>query len=187
METNRALKQITMNRKHFLRKAFTGLAGAMILPSLALAGGRGGNIPPKIARSGEGRKLNVLGDNMTLKLDAEDTGGLYTLIEQNNEPGVGIPLHVHSGEDEVFRIISGRVEFRLEEKTAVLGAGDMIFCPRGIPHAWKVVGDGPAKVDLSFFPAGLERMFAELARLPAGPPDMERVGEICARYGLRFV
>ncbi len=37
------------------------------------------------------------------------------------------------------------------------------------------------------FPAGIERMFDELADLPAGPPDMARVLAICARYGITFL
>ncbi|MGB5237426.1 MAG: cupin domain-containing protein, partial [Flavobacteriaceae bacterium] len=65
--------------------------------------------------------------------------------------------------------------------------GDLIFCPRGIPHAWKVVGDEKARALLSIFPAGLEDMFQELSQLPAGPPDLEKVARICSKYKLRFV
>ena len=37
-------------------------------------------------------------------------------------------------------------------------------------------------------PAGLERMFQELSELPAGaPPDPDKVGAICSRYGISFV
>ncbi len=142
---------------------------------------------PKIVRNREGRKLNVLGDKMTFKFTGEETGGYLTLIEQNNEPGVGIPLHVHEDEDEIFRVIEGELEITIGGETTVLNAGDTAFAPRGIPHTWRVIGDHPAKVDLSFFPAGLEKMFEELASLPSGPPDMEKVTEICGRYNVRFV
>jgi hypothetical protein len=56
-----------------------------------------------------------------------------------------------------------------------------------VPHTWKVVGDQKAKVDVSVFPAGLEKMFEELSRLPAGPPDKEVVTGIVGRYGIKFV
>ena len=72
-------------------------------------------------------------------------------------------------------------------KKTVLGAVDLIFCPRGVPHTWRVTGSGKAKVDMSFLPAGLEYMFDELSSLPEGPPDMAKVAEICGRYGIQFI
>jgi hypothetical protein len=37
------------------------------------------------------------------------------------------------------------------------------------------------------FPAGIEYMFKELAKLPDGPPNFEKVSEICEKYGISFV
>lgn len=142
---------------------------------------------PKIVKNKDGIKLNVLGDNQNIKLTSADTNGQYTLIEQNNEPGVGIPPHLHENEDEVFQVLSGQVEMRIGDNTTTLQAGDLIFCPKGIAHSWKVVGAEKARAMLSIFPAGLEGMFMELAKLPPGPPDMNKVSEICTKYGLRFV
>ena len=73
------------------------------------------------------------------------------------------------------------------DKSTTLNAGDIIFCPKGIPHSWKVVGEKNAKSMLSIFPAGLEEMFKEVAALPPGPPDMEKVMEIRNRYKSKFV
>lgn len=142
---------------------------------------------PKIVRHDEGLKLNVIGDNQNIKLTGQDTNGQFTLIEQFNDPGIGIPPHVHENEDEVFQVLSGEVEMTVGEESVTLMAGDLIFCPRGIPHSWKVVGTEKARAMLSIFPAGLEKMFEELSQLPPGPPDLEKVGEICGKYNLRFV
>ena len=142
---------------------------------------------PKIVKNEEGKILNVMGDNQNIKLTGKDTNGQYTLIEQNNEPGVGIPPHVHENEDEVFQVLEGQVEMSIGDKNTTLTAGDLIYCPKGIPHSWKVVGDQKARAMLSIFPAGLEAMFEELSQLPAGPPDLEKVGQICGKYNLRFV
>ena len=64
-------------------------------------------------------------------------------------------------------------------KKTSLSAGDIIFYPRGIPHSWKVVTTQKAKAMLSIFPSGLEGMFEELSQVPTGPPDLEKVGQIC--------
>ena len=68
---------------------------------------------PKILPLGAGHALNVLGDHMTVRLTAAETGGRFTLVEQANEPGVGIPMHQHDGEDEVFHILEGQMEFQV--------------------------------------------------------------------------
>ena len=44
-----------------------------------------------------------------------------------------------------------------------------------------------ARVDLSFFPAGLEYMFNGLAGLPEGLPAMAKGFDICKRYGIIFI
>lgn len=141
----------------------------------------------KIVKNNQGQKLNVLGDNQVIKLSGKDTNGQFTLIEQNNEPGVGIPHHVHENEDEVFQVIHGQVEMIIGDNTTLLNSGDLIFCPKGIPHSWRVVGENSARAMLSIFPSGLENMFEELAELPAGPPNFEAVSKICGKYNLSFV
>jgi len=144
-------------------------------------------LEPKLVKYNEGHKLNVLGDHQNIRLTGADTNGQFTLIEQFNEPGVGIPPHVHENEDEVFQVLSGQVEMSVGDKITSLHAGDLIFCPKGVPHSWKVIGNEKARAMLSIFPAGLEGMFKELADLPAGPPDMEKVVGICGKYNLSFV
>ncbi|MEB8345919.1 hypothetical protein OO010_07670 [Flavobacteriaceae bacterium KMM 6898] len=40
---------------------------------------------------------------------------------------------------------------------------------------------------MTIFPAGIKNMFEELGALPPGPPDMEKVMEICGRQGISFL
>ena len=148
---------------------------------------KGESAAPKIVENEQGERLNVIGDNQLIKLTGADTGNQFTLVEQDNAPGIGIPPHVHQNEDEVFKVNSGEVEVTVGSDSAVLKEGDLVFCPRGIPHSWKVIGTENAKVSMSIFPSGLENMFAELAQLPKGKPDMAKVTEICGRYKISFV
>ena len=143
-----------------------------------------GMVEPKYP---EGKTINVLGDIQTIKLTGKETNGLFTLIEEENVPGAAIPMHVHENEDEVFKVIQGEMELTVGDKTTILRAGDLAFGPRGVPHTWKIVGTKKAKVILSVFPAGIEVMFEELASLPAGPPDLPKVADICGRYGISFI
>jgi quercetin dioxygenase-like cupin family protein len=143
---------------------------------------------PKILPPGSGQAINVIGDNMLIRLTGEDTGGAFTLLEQTNVPGFGIPMHVHKNEDELFHIIEGSIAFTVGDQSLVASASTTVFLPRDLPHAWKVVGDIPVKNLVHVFPAGAEQMWQELSALPPGePPDMEQVVAICARFGVTFL
>jgi len=141
----------------------------------------------RVMHPGDGQYINVIGDHQYIKLTGEDTGGAYTLIEQVNSPGAGVPLHVHENEDETFHVTQGEVEFTLDGKPLAASAGTTVYLPRRVPHAFKVVGQTEARVLVLLSPSGLERMFRELSQLPPGPPDMAKVVGICARYGVRFL
>jgi len=141
----------------------------------------------KIVKTTEGQRINVLGDNQVLKLTGKDTDGQFAVIIQNLPPGIGVPKHIHSNDDEHFHLLEGEIHFEVGNEEYTLKAGDMIFLPRHIPHSLRVVGDKTAVVRLTIVPAGAEEMFIELDKLPAGPPDMGTVTEICGRYGVSFV
>ncbi|MAN58267.1 MAG: cupin [Flavobacteriaceae bacterium] len=181
-----------MDRKKFIQT--TGAAAGIILVP-GLANGRsipnsyknGAKLDPKIIKNEDGKVLNVIGDIQTHKLVGSETDNQIVEWVDNVSPGVGIPPHVHTKEDEIFRVIKGQVEITVAGKTTVLMAGDTAFAPKNIPHAWKVVGTENAKMITSAFPAGIEIMFAELAELPPGPPDFEKVTKICGAHGITFI
>lgn len=142
---------------------------------------------PKVIKDDDGEVLNVIGDIQTHKILGSDTGNQIVEWVDNVEPGTGIPPHVHTKEDEIFRVVKGEVEIMVGGKVHILKAGDIAFAPKNVPHAWKVVGTEKAKMITSAFPAGIEIMFNELSKLPPGPPDLKKVGEICGNYGISFV
>lgn len=178
-----------MKRKTFLHKSGMALGTTFLLGSgkSFAADNKDINAKPKIIRDNEGTVLNVIGDIQTHKLVGKDTGNQIVEWVDNVDPGVGIPPHIHAKEDEIFRVIYGEIEIMVDGEVTVLKEGDTAFAPKNIPHAWKVVGTEKARMITSAFPAGIEDMFEELAEMPAGPPDFEKVTEICGRYGIIFV
>ncbi len=74
-----------------------------------------------------------------------------------------------------------------------LGAGGYAFVPRGMVHAFTNVGNTPARMLILVTPGGLhEQFFAELgepvdAPAPAGPPDVERIVAVSAKYGIEIL
>ena len=181
-----------MKRKEFIKKAGVGL-GCIVVPSKVKRSSTrsekeyAAGLDPKVIKDGEGEVFNVLGDIQTHKILGSDTDNQIVEWVDDVSPGVGIPPHVHTKEDEIFRVIKGKVEIMVNGKTSTLNAGDIAFAPKNVPHAWTVVGTEPAKMITSAFPAGIEKMFEELATLPAGPPDFEKVFQICGDYGISFL
>ena len=142
----------------------------------------------RFVSNGQGTRLNVLGDSQRILLTAEDTAGNYALVENYNSPGVSIPLHLHRNEDETFYVVTGEVDFQINGEIVRASAGTTVYLPRNAPHSFTVVGSEPAKMLMMLMPAGLEKYFEELSRLPSDePPDMEKVFEISTRYGIEFL
>lgn len=140
---------------------------------------------PTVVQSGSIRALNVLGITHHLVLTGDQTGAALLVLDMPLADGAGIPLHVHTREDEVFHIAEGRIVFTIGDRETTLGPGATVFGPRHTPHAFQA--QGPARMLVTIAPAGMEAMLEELSRLPAGPPDLARVGEIVGRYGISFV
>ena len=100
----------------------------------------------------------------------------------------GPALHVHSREDEAVFVAGGVVTFLVGERRFRADAGQLVWLPREVPHAFANLGDDPAWTLAVAVPAGLDRMFAEQAAYLAGlqgPPDPDRMHEIGERYGVR--
>jgi quercetin dioxygenase-like cupin family protein len=181
-----------MDRKKFIQTSGFGLGLALVPGMLQGQTSKVNKHPlntlePKIIKDADGNILNVIGDIQTHKLVGRETGNQIVEWVDNVEPGVGIPPHVHTKEDEIFRVIKGQIEIMVNGETTILNEGDVAFAPKNLPHSWKVVGTEKAKMITSAFPAGIEHMFMALAELPAGPPDFEKVAEVCGKHGIRFI
>ena len=181
-----------MNRKTFL----TRLGGVGVLTMLpitsVMANGKANvlnkrKVKEKVVNSGAGKELTILGNKQLHKLTGKDTDNQFFEWTDYLKPGSGIPPHVHTKEDEVFRVIRGSVAFMIGDKTTVLRPGDMALAPKNIPHSWKVIGDEEAEMNVSVFPSGMEFMFEELHNLPPGKPDLASVAAISEKYGIRFI
>ncbi len=142
---------------------------------------------PLILNETEGRKLNVLGGNVFVKVSGAETAGGYSLVLLDDEAGAGVPPHIHEREDETFHVLEGEYEFIAGDRQVTAGPGTTVHLPRGVAHGFRAIGGGRNKALVMVVPPGIENMFGELDALPPGPPDLAKVGAICGSYGIRFV
>ena len=145
--------------------------------------------------AGEGERIWIVGDTMTIKATAESTGGSLVLLENLTAPGGGPPPHIHTREDEFWYVLEGTFEIRLGDELHVLGPGGFAYAPRGTVHNFRNTADTPSRVLVGFTPGGMEGFFRESGRPatddgPAPPVDEDEIARTMAaapQYGVEAV
>ena len=142
--------------------------------------------PAHIPSAG-GKKLNVLGIPIVIRIHGRDTGGVVSVVESHDVPNGGPPPHIHHREDETFQVLEGEYEWTVGGNTFVAQKGATIFAPRGILHTYRYLGRAPGRLMCVINPAGFEGFFQDIAALsPQMQQDISRVLEIARKYELEF-
>ena len=138
------------------------------------------------------RELWFAGVRVVVHVDAEQSGGRLGVWESDEPRGVGLPLHVHTREDEQVVVLDGEILVRVGEATHRLTTGATLTLPRGVPHA-HLVTSAQARLLTIALPGGFERLFTELGA-PALPgsaappiPDREARQAVLRRLGVDVV
>jgi quercetin dioxygenase-like cupin family protein len=145
--------------------------------------------------AGEGERIWIVGDTMSLKATGDTTGGRLVLIENLTAPGGGPPPHIHTREDEFFYVLDGTFEIRIGDELHAVGPGGYAYVPRGTVHNFRNTADTPSRILVGFTPAGMEGFFREAGRPatddgPAPPVDADEIARTMAaapKYGLEAV
>ncbi len=129
---------------------------------------------------------------------ADETGGMLGISLVTQPPGVATPLHLHSRESEAFYVLEGRLSYQAGDDLHELHPGCFIHLPIGVPHAFRIRGDQPARLLAISTPGGLMGLYDEVGipaaarRLP-GPdgqsPEVEipKWVDVSARYGMTVI
>ena len=110
-----------------------------------------------------GQHVKLGGEPHDCKLSARDTSGALCVFEFAGSSGG--PRHLHRNQDEWIYIVEGEFDFVVGKKRFRATAGESVFIPRQVPHAWAAAGGQPGKVINSYQPAGkMEDFFCELGK-----------------------
>ncbi len=119
---------------------------------------------PIVLGPGEGEPLNLRGAEMRIKAGAGTAGGAFSFIESRDPSGFAAAPHIHREAVEAFYVLEGDYVFQGAEGETPLGAGGFVLVPKGIKHAYRLVGDR-GRLLIVYAPAGIERFWKELGRL----------------------
>jgi quercetin dioxygenase-like cupin family protein len=128
-------------------------------------------------------------------LSSGDTGGAYCLLEVGLAPGMSVPRHTHTREDEAYFVLVGELEVTVADEVFILRPGDCLMAPRDMPHQLRNSGDVENHYLLVFSPSGFEEFLKatavpapDNAVAPAAPPavPVANVHERAADFGIQF-
>ena len=104
------------------------------------------------------------GDTFYTKVGTKDTDGDVFVFESTRIKEGGPSYHLHFEQDEFWYVVQGEFLFKIGEETFTAKAGDTVFGPRKVPHAFAKVGGGEGKLLMFFQPAGkMEDMFRKIS------------------------
>ena len=97
------------------------------------------------------------------KLAPQDWGSMEWLVDDSLVAATGMsvavmtlfkaktsPLHRHPNCHEFIYLTDGHVEVTLDEKKVTIRTGDSVLNPAGVIHGVKNLGDGDAKMIISY-------------------------------------
>jgi len=137
-----------------------------------------------VLRPGQGRPIDLGGFQMSVKATGIETGGAFSLLEANEPPGFGPPLHIHHDAAEAFYVLDGEYVIFLEGREVSCPAGSFVFIPAGIQHGFRV-GNAASRKLVFYTPAAMVGYFDDLSAAIANG-DAE-VSEIADRYAMEVV
>ena len=128
-----------------------------------------------------------LDDGVRVKvlLRNEDTNGIQAVFEDLVEPGSSGPaMHIHHKQDETFLFLEGKFELEIEGKRFKVKPGDVAFVPKGMAHAWRIIGNEKGRFRYIFSPAlNIEDMFQDLHDLRmSGDSNEEQIKNLAQKY-----
>lgn len=126
---------------------------------------------PELIVSVEGRAIRIGGDVLLVKA-LTGIGDGVTVVETVAKPGEPAPLdHVHGSYDEVFYILDGEFEFRINQRRVRAGAGSVVTAPRGAAHTFKNCGESDGRILIVAAPGRAALMLEDIGAMFAGAPE----------------
>lgn len=133
--------------------------------------------------NGQGQSLSVVGDTYRILISGEQTAGNYAVIDMLVPPGGGPGPHAHKDIQEMFYVVDGEIEFKMEGGKYIAKKGSFVNIPLGGKvHCFKNKTGNIAHLLCTVVPAGLDVFFQEIGKpVKTGtflPPPMLSIEEL---------
>ena len=153
--------------------------------------------------AGVQNSLAYMGSIISFLAEGGETAGRFAFMEYRSRPGTEPPPHIHEWEHELIYVMEGTMQFFCEDKAMIARPGEMVFIPRGKPHAFYILSENVRALGLivqatDSKPLGLDRYFRAMGEqtlsmeLPDGAvtyaeADLQQAQRIANEVGCRLL
>lgn len=115
--------------------------------------------------NGQGQSLSVVGDSYRILISGKQTSGNYAVIDMLVPPGGGPGPHAHKDIQEMFYVVEGEIEFKMEGGKYKAMKGSFVNIPLGGKvHCFKNTTGNIAHLLCTVIPSGLDDFFQEIGK-----------------------
>ena len=137
-------------------------------------------------RPGEGRSIDLGNFKMSLKATSDETAGAFSLLEAEEPPDFGPPLHIHHNCGEAFYVLAGEYRIFIDADEYTCPAGSFVFIPSGVRHGFRVGWQPSRKLNI-YTPAAMVGYFDELSAAIRGAATADELAAIADKHGMEVV
>ena len=148
---------------------------------------------PYLYQPGES-ELRWMGRTSTHFLATGDqTGGVFSLVDEQATRGESVPLHRHRDDMESFYVLEGELTLYVGDQPGVrAAAGSFAHIPGGTVHGFRIESETARYLILTTPRHGEFYRAITLASRPGGLPPLEsvegsRMKQASREYGIEFV
>ncbi len=148
---------------------------------------------PYLYQPGES-ELRWMGRTSTHFLATGDqTGGVFSLVDEQATRGESVPLHRHRDDMESFYVLEGELTLYVGDQPGVrAAAGSFAHIPGGTVHGFRIESETARYLILTTPRHGEFYRAITLASRPGGLPPLEsvegsRIKQASREYGIEFV
>lgn len=141
---------------------------------------------PVILRPGEGRSIDLGNFTMVVKAADQQTGDAFSLLEADEPPDFGPPMHIHHNAAEAFYVVAGEYIIFVRNEEFDCPAGSFIFIPAGVPHGFRVGSQPSRKLNL-YTPAAMVGYFDDLSTAIARSAADHELAGIAERHVMEII
>jgi quercetin dioxygenase-like cupin family protein len=114
---------------------------------------------PVLTGPGAGRTERYgSGSSFELKLEGDQAGGDWSVLEWHLRAGDEPPIHTHTREDETLYVLEGAITAYVGDQRIDVEAGSYAALPKDVPHGLSVRSD-EVRLVVTLEPAGAEYLF----------------------------